>query len=171
MVGTDANADMSSLTTRLSHSVECLNIFSKHPEWDRGPRWLKLPAIEDSNGDIISAVDHINPVSWKGDVRLRHITPITAWNEGRRMVEDKFSSLELAEHFIEMDKKARGSNLLFPFGNQNHLDDSDTDLEDSGPSDNSKQSTVQPDLDVNTIEEGNNTDPLTLEDYIDIETT
>ena len=73
----DANADMSSLTTRLSHSVECLNIFLKHPEWDHGPRWLKLPAIEDSNGNVISAVDHINPVSWKGDVRLRRITPVT----------------------------------------------------------------------------------------------
>jgi len=98
MVGTDANADMSSLTTRLSHSVECLNIFSKHPEWDRGPRRLKLPAIEDSNGDIVSAVDHINTTSWKGDVRLEHVTPITAWNEGRRMVEDDLPFLGLAMH-------------------------------------------------------------------------
>jgi len=84
------------------------------------------------------------------------------------MIKDKFSSLELAKHFVEMDKK--GSNLLFLFGNQNHLDDSDTDIED-GPSDNSNQLTVQPDLDINTIPIKESSDPLTLEDHIDIETT
>jgi hypothetical protein len=34
MVGNDANANILSLTTRLTHAVECLNIFSQHPEWD-----------------------------------------------------------------------------------------------------------------------------------------
>lgn len=174
MVGTDANADMSSLTTSLSHSVECLNIFSKHPEWDRGPRRLKLPAIEDGNGDIISAVDHINPISWKGDVRLRLVTPITVWNEGRRMVKNKFSSLGLAKHFAELEKK--GFDLLFPFGNQN---DSDTDLEESesagdsyaGDSYPSNQSTPHFDINAAHLEESESSDPLTLEDHIDIETT
>jgi hypothetical protein len=83
MVGTDTNADMSSLTTWLSHSVECLDIFSNHPEWDHGPWQLKLSTIEDSNGDVISAVDHINSTSWKGDIHVSTITPVTAWNEGR----------------------------------------------------------------------------------------
>ena len=34
MVGNDSNVNALQISTRLSHAVECLNIFEKHPEWD-----------------------------------------------------------------------------------------------------------------------------------------
>jgi hypothetical protein len=114
MVGNDVNANMSSLTTHLSHAVECLNISSKHPEWDRGPWHLKLPAVEDGNGDVVSAVDHISPSSWKGDVSLEGVVPLTAWNDGRQLIEREFATLGVATHFDEMEKN--GVNMSFPFG-------------------------------------------------------
>ena len=40
MVGNDANADILTLSHRLSSTVECLDIFSEHPDWDHGPRHL-----------------------------------------------------------------------------------------------------------------------------------
>ncbi len=115
ITGNDANTDVYSLTTRMSHTVEVRNIFSLHPEWDRGPRRLKLPAIEDGNGDIIAKVDHINPASWKGDARVSNVPPITAWNEGRTVVEKAFSDLQVARCFEEMERI--GADLYFPFGN------------------------------------------------------
>jgi hypothetical protein len=67
MLGTDKNADIFQLSTRLSHAVECLNIFEKHPEWDRGPKRLKLTAVTDGNGDVVAKVDHTdNAISSPG---------------------------------------------------------------------------------------------------------
>ncbi|KAF8148021.1 hypothetical protein B0H34DRAFT_833807 [Crassisporium funariophilum] len=82
MIGTDQNADLLQLSTRLSHAVECLNIFEKKPKWDRGPKSLRLPAIEDGNGDILAKVDHINPSSWKGNVEVATVSLLTSWNRG-----------------------------------------------------------------------------------------
>ncbi|KAH9023760.1 hypothetical protein EDB85DRAFT_2075266 [Lactarius pseudohatsudake] len=84
MVGNDANADILTLGYRLSHAVECLNILSEHPTWDRGPRHLHLHGIEDGNGDILSKSDHITPASWEGNVNVRNVSLVTAWNLGRR---------------------------------------------------------------------------------------
>ena len=97
MVGTNANADVLSLTTQLMHTVECLNIFSKHPEWDCEPYRLTLWAIKDGNKDVVSKVNHISPSSWKGSINLENMLPIIAWNEGCEMVESEFQSLKIAE--------------------------------------------------------------------------
>ena len=71
MVGNDANADILTLRYCLSHAVECINILSEHPAWDRGPRRLCLCGIEDSNGEVCSKCDHITPDSWEGNVNVR----------------------------------------------------------------------------------------------------
>ncbi|KAH9016244.1 hypothetical protein EDB84DRAFT_1567344 [Lactarius hengduanensis] len=54
----------------------------EHPAWDRGPRRLHLRGIEDGNGDVLSKSDHITPASWKGNVNVRNVSLITAWNLG-----------------------------------------------------------------------------------------
>lgn len=82
MVGTDKNADILQLSTCLSHAVECLNIFKKHPEWDHGPKQLKLMAVTDGNGDVAAKVNHINPSSWKGNVQVANVSLVTSWNLG-----------------------------------------------------------------------------------------
>ncbi|KAH9020543.1 hypothetical protein EDB83DRAFT_2432480 [Lactarius deliciosus] len=72
MVGNDANANVLTLGYHLSHAIECLNILSEHPTWDRGPRHLHLHGIKDGNGDVLSKSDHITPASWEGNVNLEN---------------------------------------------------------------------------------------------------
>ena len=114
MVGNNTNADMSSLTTCLLHAIEYLNMFSLHPEWDHGPWQLKLCAIEDSNGDVLSSVDHISLKTWKGDVSLESVVLLTVWNKGCQLIETEFASLSVLSHFAEMEKTV--VDLLYPFG-------------------------------------------------------
>ena len=170
MVGNDANADMLSLTTRLTHAVECLNIFSKHPDWDRGPHRLTLHAIDDGNGDILSKVDHISPASWKGDVQLDNVHPLTAWNEGRERVESAFHELRIADVFVDME--AKGHNMLHPFGNA--LADDDHNGELACEMDTSSQSveSMPPPSVLEEVMLGNGDPPdLSLEEHVEIETT
>jgi hypothetical protein len=85
------------------------------------------------------------------------------------MLEDRFSLVGLAKHFTKLEKK--GFNLLFPF---EHQDDRDTDMEDSKTSGNSHLSdqelTPRPHFNINTVQLKESSDPLTIEDHIDIET-
>jgi len=114
MVGNDRNVDMLQLGTRLSHAIECLNIFEKYPQWDRGPKRLKLPAIEDGNGNVLAKVDHINPHSWRGDVRLANVLPVTSWNSGRQMIESEHTLTGIHAKLEELEKN--GYDMTFPFG-------------------------------------------------------
>ncbi|KAH9068269.1 hypothetical protein EDB83DRAFT_2222807, partial [Lactarius deliciosus] len=114
MVGNDTNADVLTLGYCLSHAVECLNIFSEHPSWDRGPRHLHLRGIEDGNGDVLSKSDHITPASWKGNVNVRNVSLITAWNLGRQMVVSDFPSSNIEDALLELE--SQGHDMEFPFG-------------------------------------------------------
>ncbi|KAH8982664.1 hypothetical protein EDB86DRAFT_3126490 [Lactarius hatsudake] len=91
MVGNDTNADVLTLGYRLSHA---------HPAWDRGPRRLHLRGIEDGNGDVLSKSDHITPASWKGNVNVRNVSLVTAWNLGHALLE----------------LENQGHDMEFPFG-------------------------------------------------------
>ena len=114
MVGNDANADVLTLGYRLSHAVECLNILSEHPAWDRGPRRLRLCGIEDSNGDVRSKCDHITPDSWEGDVNVRNVSLVTAWNLGRHTLASEFPAINIEEALLKLESK--GYDMEFPFG-------------------------------------------------------
>ena len=129
IVGNDTNTDILTLTFRLSHAIECLNIFSDHPDWDCGTRRLNLRGIEDDNGDIVLKADHITPTSWEGNVELSKISPITAWNSGRQMVDCEFRSSRIEEALIELEKK--GYDMTYPFGQgvETAILDSDDDEE------------------------------------------
>ncbi|KAH8997735.1 hypothetical protein EDB86DRAFT_3152472 [Lactarius hatsudake] len=114
MVGNDTNADVLTLGYRLSHAVEYLNIFSEHPAWDRGPRRLHLRGIEDGNGDVLSKSDHITPASWKGNVNVRNVSLVTAWNLGRQMAVSDFPSCNIEDALLELENQ--GHDMEFPFG-------------------------------------------------------
>jgi len=137
MVRNDQNVDMLQLGTQLFHVVECLNIFEKYPQWDRGPKHLKLPAIEDGNGDILAKVDHINPDSWKGNVRLVNVLPVTSWNSGHQMVESEHSATGIHTKLEELERN--GYDMAFPFGTDADINDeksegeSELEDDDQGP--------------------------------------
>ena len=113
----------------MSHAVECLNIFEKYPEWDRGPKRLKLPAIEDGNGNILAKVDHINPCSWTGDVRVANVSLATSWNLGRKLAESEDLSHGIADLFSGLDQS--GYDIYAPFGCDIE-EDTDGEQEEAG---------------------------------------
>ena len=113
MVGNDANADILTLRYCLSHAVECINILSEHPAWDHGPGHLCLCEIEDSNGDVRSKCNHITPDSWEGNVNVRDISLVTAWNLGRQTLASKFPASKIEEALLELESK--GHDMEFPF--------------------------------------------------------
>ena len=114
MVGNDANVDVLTLGYRLSHAVECLNILSEHPTWDRGPRCLHLRGIEDGNGDVLSNSDHITPESWVGNVNVQEVSLVTAWNLGRQLITSEFPASNIDDTLLELESK--GYDMEFPFG-------------------------------------------------------
>jgi hypothetical protein len=145
MVGSDTNADVLTLSYRLSHAVECLNILSEHPGWDRGPRHLHLHGIEDGNGDVHSKCDHITPESWEGNVDVRNISLVTAWNLGRRMVASELSASNIEDTLLELESK--GYDMEFPFGQvAENLEDFDND-------DESDDAPVEPDAELLSTED------------------
>ncbi len=93
IIGTDANVDLLQLATRLTGTIEVSNILLKKPEWDSRPRQLKLPGVTKDGLKITLKVNHINPASWRADVSLSLVTPLTCWNSGKRLVRDEVPEL------------------------------------------------------------------------------
>ncbi|EIW78063.1 hypothetical protein CONPUDRAFT_61794, partial [Coniophora puteana RWD-64-598 SS2] len=81
IVGNDANADMIQLGTRIAHVTQSGQVLAEYPEWNTTPRRLRLPGLS-SDEELSAKVDHINPASWRGNVSLEHILPITSWTHG-----------------------------------------------------------------------------------------
>lgn len=93
MVGSDANLDLLQLGLRLTGTIEVSTILAKYPHWDRAPRRLKLPALSRDGLTIHEHVDHINPASWRGNVKVSQVVLQTCWKLGRRQVEEDFPFL------------------------------------------------------------------------------
>ncbi|KAJ7874304.1 hypothetical protein B0H14DRAFT_2191046, partial [Mycena olivaceomarginata] len=87
-IGPDSNVDLLQLANRGSGLCEVSVIMAEHPEWDRAPRRLKLPAVNEAGQIISSKFDHINPASWKGNVEVRYVETLTCWIRDRKLVED-----------------------------------------------------------------------------------
>ncbi|EIW82024.1 hypothetical protein CONPUDRAFT_54412, partial [Coniophora puteana RWD-64-598 SS2] len=81
VVGSNANTDIYQLGGRIAALTNTAQILADHSEWDSGTRRLHLPPL-DSEEDITSKSDHVNPASWQGNVNVQHVLPVTAWNKG-----------------------------------------------------------------------------------------
>jgi hypothetical protein len=93
MVGNDANLDLLQLGLRLTGTTEVATILAKHPEWDRAPRRLKLPPVSKDGSEVHAHVDHINPASWRGNVKVSRVVLQTCWKLGRLRIEEDSPSL------------------------------------------------------------------------------
>ncbi|TFY81510.1 hypothetical protein EWM64_g2508 [Hericium alpestre] len=71
----DCNCDTLQLCDRLSASADCIAIYSRHPEWNRGHRRTSYSGNE--------GVDHVNPTYFKGDLVVQNTYLASAWNSGR----------------------------------------------------------------------------------------
>jgi hypothetical protein len=70
------NFDVLQLSQKLSVGAAISATFERHPDLDRGHRKL---ALKDAKG-----VDHVNPKSWKGDVRVGQVELAAEWNNGQK---------------------------------------------------------------------------------------
>lgn len=93
MVGNDANLDLLQLGLRLTGTTEVSTILAKYPHWDRAPRRLKLPALSKDGLVVHAHIDHINPASWRGNVKVSRVVLQTCWKLGRLSLQIFFVSL------------------------------------------------------------------------------
>ena len=112
MVGNDANLDLLQLGLRLTGTTEVSTVLAKYPHWDRAPRRLKLPAISRDGLTIHEHVDHVNPASWRGNVKVSQVILQTCWKLGRRKVEEDFPFLI---HTLRVATE-QSFNLFSPLG-------------------------------------------------------
>lgn len=114
MTGNDTSVDILQLGIRLTGTTEVSAIFAQHPEWDRSPRRLKLPALSKAGLDIHKGVDYINPASWCGNMEVANVNLQTCWMLGRCEV-DKIPRLRKILARLEAEKNTN-LNMLQPFG-------------------------------------------------------
>ncbi|KAJ7301276.1 hypothetical protein DFH08DRAFT_919133 [Mycena albidolilacea] len=115
MTGSDSNADMSQLGSRLNAASQCDKILAEHPDWSGGPQRLRMPVWKDVAGDVSAKIDHISPRSWKGDVRVANVSCKTTWFGGRRLSEQELFEAGWELPFKSMED-AGGFSIFCPFG-------------------------------------------------------
>ncbi|KAJ7486985.1 hypothetical protein FB451DRAFT_1026796 [Mycena latifolia] len=112
-IGTDSNVDLLQLASRGSGLCEVAVIMALHPEWDRAPRRITLPAVGEAGTVLNSKTDHINPPSWKGNTEVSRVTPLTCWIKGRKIIEDFMPQTREVFQRLSCDPRV---NILAPFG-------------------------------------------------------
>lgn len=133
MIGSDSNVDLLQIGSRLALTAECLGILSKHPEWDRGPRRLQIPSL-DEGGMFSNAIDHLSPDHWKGDMRVSGVSLTTTWSKGRLLAEQSLASSNVNFSFSDLEINST-ITMLAPFGTalfKRKLEPEEIDDEETG---------------------------------------
>lgn len=115
MISADANADLLQVGNCLDAAARCCCILAEHPEWVWGPRWLSIRSWCDNPGDMSMKYDHINPVSWLGNVYIKDVVILTSWTVGWHLAERELQDAGFPVPFSEMER-ARNIDMLLPFG-------------------------------------------------------
>lgn len=113
MVGNDSNLDTLQLSRRLASTTEISNIFARYPQWDKGPRRLKMPVISRDSTELHDCSDHIKPGLWRGNVSLKDLSLLTSWNRGRQLVE---KDCPFATTLLRELENTRNITTLAPLG-------------------------------------------------------
>jgi len=76
---------------------------------------LTLKPLSDDPESVSSKHDHINPKSWKGDVKVANVSVSGCWKEGRRKAEALLDDAKMEAPFANMESTG-GFDILCPFG-------------------------------------------------------
>lgn len=109
-IGNDANMDILQLADCLTGGEEIATIRAKMPQWDVIAQRLRLPALSKDDLTVHAKVDHITPSTWRGDVSVAKVSPLTCWRLGRSMMEDEFPELKSI-----LDNLPETVDILQPF--------------------------------------------------------
>ena len=118
MIGADTNADQLQLANHIESAAICSQILAENPSWERAPRRLTLKTWRDEAGDISAKIDHINPASWKGNVKVKSIVLLTCWEGGRHIATKELEHAGYEPPFEAMDA-GQGFDMFCPFGKWN----------------------------------------------------
>ncbi|GBE89048.1 hypothetical protein SCP_1500500 [Sparassis crispa] len=104
------NFDVCQLCDKLSISALLSYIFERNQDLDRGHRCLNL---KDAMG-----VDHVNPKSWTGDVKVGHAEVASEWRKGRVEANNILREYFGPEACVDFDALfgREGYDLLRPSG-------------------------------------------------------
>ncbi|KAF6753578.1 hypothetical protein DFP72DRAFT_1010378 [Ephemerocybe angulata] len=112
MIGNDMNLDILQLLGRLASTLDVAKILALFPEWDRGPRRLRLPGLDLTGAEIPDASDHLSPSHWKGSTLLKLVSLLTSWRRGRARAEEIYpDAITVLKQLVES-----GNDLLSPNG-------------------------------------------------------
>lgn len=103
IIGSDTNVDLLQIGSRLGAAAECSSILFKHPQWDRGPRRLRMPSL-DKSGILSNVIDHIGPDQWKGDTTVSNVSLTTTWNKGRLLANESLRLANVYFSFNDLDE-------------------------------------------------------------------
>ncbi|CUA75348.1 hypothetical protein RSOLAG22IIIB_05853 [Rhizoctonia solani] len=108
----DRNLDILQLAERSSAAQEVDNILAKYPGYDRKPYRLSLEGA--------SGVDHLNPRSWTGDVRVCNVNLRSSWTAGRVEAEEALRRAGIEPDFNQKNLRVSAGglpvDLMRPFG-------------------------------------------------------
>ncbi|KAE9401137.1 hypothetical protein BT96DRAFT_938122 [Gymnopus androsaceus JB14] len=106
------------LTTRIDGAVQCVNILSEHPEWGGESRRLNVKVISKAkDNEVTSKYDHINPITWRGDVKVQNVLLLACWEEGRVIAEKELCEGVMEPPFECMEQEG-GYDILCPLGKE-----------------------------------------------------
>ncbi|KZP34121.1 hypothetical protein FIBSPDRAFT_990558, partial [Athelia psychrophila] len=100
------NVDIVQLTYKEAAAMDRREIFDRHPDWDRGHRRLKF--YNDT------AVDHVNPRSWKGNVTCGLVNLKHAWTDGRKVAESALDTAKINDINFNTIFVTGGLDMLQP---------------------------------------------------------
>jgi hypothetical protein len=115
MIGNDTNADQLQLSNRIDGAVQCVCILEQHPDWGGESRRITVKSLEEQGSNISRKMDHINPKSWKGDVRVGNLILRSSWDEGRTLGERDLAEASMDNPFQIMED-GDGYDIMCPFG-------------------------------------------------------
>jgi hypothetical protein len=87
----DRNCDVVQLTDSLSAAADCIEIYNRHPEWNRGQRRISYTGRE--------GVDHVNPRFFKRDLVVGNVNLSNVWRAGRCKAAEILSSNNIEFNF------------------------------------------------------------------------
>lgn len=120
MIGNDSHADLLQLANRIYGAVLCVQILEQHPDWGGQSRRITVKSLEQQGHEISQKMDHLNPRSWRGDVKVKHVSLRTAWQDGRRVAEKVLREALLESPFERMEA-GEGFDIFCPFGGKKYV--------------------------------------------------
>ncbi|KAF6742613.1 hypothetical protein DFP72DRAFT_1081758 [Ephemerocybe angulata] len=117
VIGNDCNLDIIQISDRAGGVVDIADILATNPDWDRGPRRMRVPTLTAQSTEVPQSSDHLSPSYYKKEnMSLKDVTLQTCWRRGRGRAEADYPAaveiLKKADEDGDIDMLAPNGELL-----------------------------------------------------------